>query len=164
MLFNSFDGFANHLRTRVIPAIRSAAEESLKPMGDEAKKEAVDQIGHYQSGIGNFGPWAPLAESTIEKKSRGYAGFATNYHRGLDGNADSPMYDTGAFRDDIETVVDERHLLVRVKTTKEYIAFTELGTADMPARPVFGPAGIRSMPHNVTYFKGKLITKIRATM
>lgn len=160
-MFNSFDAFANHLRARIIPAVRQACVESLPEIGREIQHQAAEQIGHYQAAVGPFAAWEPLAQATIDKKSRSYAGFATNYHRGLDGNADSPLYDTGAFHDDLNISIDENRLKIRVGTTKEYIVANELGTDHIPARPVFGPAGIRSMPHNLAYLKNKLQSNIR---
>jgi hypothetical protein len=136
--------------------IKEACEESLQPIGDEVKKEAVDQIGHYQSAIGTFPAWEQLADATLDRKQK--------LGLGLGGNPDTPMFASGAFRDDIESSTDTGALQVRCGTHKEYVINTELGTAKMPPRPVFGPAGLRAMPAILKDMSGRLVTKINSVL
>lgn len=90
-------------------------------IGSETVEQARQLIGHSQN------MWAPLADSTIQIK--------TKLGLGLNGDPSSPLYSSGEFYDDISFELMPRGVMIG--TNKDYIKYTEYGTSKMPPRPVF---------------------------
>lgn len=130
--------FAKFLMKEAAGAYKQALRPVLDEIGAAVKAEVQKEIGEYQSAIGQYPATAPLSPVTIEIKTRD--GLGKN------GNPDTPLWASGEFHDDVRFQSDVGSLSVEIGTDKEYIKFTELGTADMPPRPVFGPAALRVMP------------------
>lgn len=133
--FKSFDALAVELTGAMRTTYPEALVNTLDDIGKAVTERAKDKVGHYQSGIGQFPQWAPLAASTIDRKQR--AGFS---------NPDGPLLASGAFKDSIGYVVDAGNLKVTIGTDKPYIVNTEMGTAKIPPRPVFGPSALEIIP------------------
>lgn len=101
-------------------------------------KAAASIAGRARSKIGVMQPsWAPLSPRTLEDKARlGYSG---------DG---SPLLRTGEMRDSIgsRTTGDLKYSIgsdYKVSGTEvPLLQLHELGTKNMPPRPVLGPAAI----------------------
>lgn len=153
MHFNSFGALANHLRNNAVPGCRAQLTQSLKEISIDVQTECVKRIGHYQSTAGQFPAWARLAQATIDSKRR--------KGQGLNGNPDTPLYATGSFQSDISYRVDKNRLVADIGTTKQYIVFTELGTAKQPPRPVFGPSALEVLPRHVKRIQRHLVLGLR---
>ena len=110
----------------------------LDMIGAAVKAEVENEIGEYQSGIGGFPATAPLAASTLERKSK--------HGLGKHGNPDSPLWATGKFHDSIGTRKSIPTLSVQIGSNEDHVIFHELGTSNEPPRPVFGPATLRVLP------------------
>lgn len=153
--FNSFGQFANHMLHTVQKQYHVEVVSTLEQVGAAVAQEATRSVGYYQSGIGGFPAWAPLAASTLEKKAR--KGW------GLGGNPNSPLYATGKFRQSIGYRVNKQHLMVTIGSNARSVIFTELGTSKMPARPVFVPAALRTLPRYVAPLGASLAGAIAGT-
>lgn len=156
MLFNNFKDFETHLRTKVAPAIVQASKNSLPSIGQRVKREAAQSIGEYQDPIGTFPAWAPLADSTLRKKE--LMGW------GKDGDADTPLYATGQYQQSINYNVDEGAMTVEIGTNEKQAMALELGTDHIPPRPVFGPAGLRSVPDMLMIVAKHIVAGIKRTL
>jgi len=161
MHFNSFAHLAQHLTHAAVKTYPAMMNQLLDEVGKAVKDQVQSDIGYYQPAAGSLGlfpAWAPLAPSTVEKKAR--------LGQGLNGNPDSPLYATGAFHDDVSYAVDKKRLNVQIGTTLPYVIYTELGTANMPPRPVFGPAALKVVPRfeqRATIFAVAGITGFQST-
>ncbi|MDY7559965.1 hypothetical protein QN366_04815 [Pseudomonas sp. CCC3.2] len=129
MEFHSLQSLALHMATAAVAEI-AALEHGLEKCAKRIEKTAKDEIGHYQSGIGPFAAWAPLADSTETRKAeKGYP-------------ADSPLLATGEMRD---SITRKTHALEAVVgSTDPKMVYHEFGTPKIPPRPVLGPALLRN--------------------
>jgi phage gpG-like protein len=131
--FTSADKLADFLQVRTLPRIEKAFVKALDTAGKIAQKTAWKMVGHDQPGL-----WPALAQSTIAIKRK------NNW--GLGGRAESPLYATGALRDSIVFSADHSSKKGTLSTSVAYGKFHDLGTANMPARPLLKPALERSIP------------------
>lgn len=111
-----------------------AAEAGLGRAAKIVQEDAKGRIGEYQSDVGPFPAWAPLAESTEQQKE------ALGYERG------KPLLREGDLR---ESIVTEHNAMEAIIGSKMEIArFQEFGTADaahpIPPRPFLGPAAFQN--------------------
>lgn len=131
--FNSLGELAIHLveaQAHMVLSLHHGLERASKLVERTAKSE----FGVYQPQQGPFPAWAPLAESTLERKE-------------ADGSAppDNPLVHSGDLRDSIEHEVVGHEAVIGTKDP--LMVFHEFGTSKMPARPVLGPAAFRNKEH-----------------
>lgn len=123
-------GFSEHL-INLIASEAIAMHEGLKVVAKAIEKTAKNEIGKYQSAVGQFPKWAELEESTIAEKERlGYA------------PPDNPLLRTGSLRDSISNQV--RGFEAVIGSTSQVMVYHEFGTSRMAMRPVIGPAAFRN--------------------
>lgn len=121
--FASLADLATHL-VRENAMIEIGAHEGLELASIILQREAKDEFGRYQDGIGPFPEWAELAESTKEERVR--LGFTEN----------DPLLRSGELRDSIEREATKMEAIVG--STSDIMPYHEFGTAKMPPRPVLG--------------------------
>ncbi|MCF7536152.1 HK97-gp10 family putative phage morphogenesis protein [Pseudomonas petrae] len=129
MEFKSLESLAMHLGG-LESAITEQLHGSLEKCAARVEKTAKAEIGTYQAGIGDFPAWAALASSTEAAKDK--AGYPEN----------SPLLATGEMRDSIQRKVYGDEAIIFSSDDK--MVYHEFGTPKMPARPVMGPAVLRS--------------------
>jgi hypothetical protein len=139
--FHSLTDLAHHLAHQAIHDYKHGLEHGLHEIGEAVEEHARLKIGSYQPGIGPYPAWAPLTDATLERK--------TNEGFGKGGNPDTPLYASGEFEQDIGHTVDEHGLRVMVGTNKDYVIYSELGSAHEPPRPVLAPTALEVLPHYV---------------
>ena len=128
---HSFDHLAHVLSHNMAHAFKHNVEQALEELGEQTKAEIESRIGNYPQNQGKSPAWQQLSDDTIrQKKKKGW---------GLNGNANSPLYASGAFAKSIGTDRSGTKFVV-IGTNVDYIRYTEMGTAKMPARPVFQPS------------------------
>lgn len=122
-------GFADYL-SKLPHVVELSRRQSLEKAAVVVKTEAKRSIGEYQAEAGPFAAWEPLAESTLEQKSK--KGRAP---------PDNPLLVTGDLRESIEhnVVSDEAH----VGSNSDVAVWQELGTNRIPARSFLGGAAVR---------------------
>ncbi|MBI1214127.1 MAG: hypothetical protein GC190_21910 [Alphaproteobacteria bacterium] len=130
LAFNSFAELALHLAEAHVHMAHQLTR-GLDRAAAVIQRRAKGEIGNYQPAVGPFQEWAPLAESTLEQKEAG--GYSP---------PDNPLLRTGGMRASIEREVHGTEAIVGTKDPT--LVFHEFGTAKMPARPVLGPAAVRS--------------------
>jgi phage gpG-like protein len=108
----------------VASAMPMAKHSALAHAAEIVKTEAVAEIGHYQGAAGPFAAWAPLAESTLDRKA-----------------ADTPFARNRQMRDSIGTIVGEEE--ASVGSNDDRAVWQELGTVKIPARSFLGGAAVR---------------------
>ncbi|OQS42337.1 hypothetical protein [Chromobacterium haemolyticum] len=129
MEFSSLGELALHLAA-VSAAHQQHMHEGLEKCAKRIEETAKAEIGTYQSAVGPFPAWDPLADSTEQQKAqKGYP-------------ADSPLLASGDMRDSIEHVVRGHEAVIGAKDKK--MVYHEFGTNKIPPRPVFGPALFRN--------------------
>lgn len=100
-------------------------------VGADAVRVSKSKLGTYQSGIGFFPEWAPLADRTLAEKAR------------LGLPSPSPLLRSGDLRDSItfETIVSATSVTVNLFSTSDYAPVQELGggPSNIPPRPFIGP-------------------------
>ncbi len=130
---------------RIMGEAAIAFEEGFPEVMDEAARvvqdEAKAMIGHYQRGIEPFDDWKPLAESTVEEKSR--LGFSP---------PDNPLERTGLLRESIERAAGPMEAVVG--SNDEVAVFQELGTKFMPPRSFLGAAAVKKQSEVVEIIWG----------
>ena len=127
--FTSLAEFGLHL-TSLEATTAMALSAGLERVLVHVEQEAKAEIGHYQSAVGPFAAWAPLADSTEAEKAR--LGFPV----------DAPLERTLALRD---SITHEAGVLEGVVgSTSDVMVYQELGTRTIPPRAVLGPAAVRS--------------------
>lgn len=141
--FNSLGALAQHLLKQTAGSYKTKLCEALTQIGQSVQQEAKSEVGTYQEGVGPYPATAPLAQATIEKKG-----------------TDTPLYETGAFQQDIKYKVDKSSLSVNIGTNKDYIVYTELGTGKMPPRSIFGPSALRAVPKTLPLIGGYAVAGI----
>lgn len=128
--FENIPSFLVHLASAAV-AVKQAEHSSLKKAALLIQNEAKREIGHYQSAVGPFPEWAPLAESTeAQKASKGY-------------RANAPLEATGEMRDNITHQISSLDAVIG--SPDERAVFHEFGTSKMPPRPIFGPAVYKNL-------------------
>lgn len=137
---------AAHLSRHAVPAYRRQVNRLLDETGRETVKQVHDMVGHYQPAIGNFPAWAPLAQATLDTKSR--------YGLGKGGSPNTPLYATGAFDNDISFQTFPTKGVVAVGTHDSKMVNHEFGTAKIPPRPIFGPAAHLVIPRMIPKIRG----------
>lgn len=129
MEFKSLGSLALHMAAQEV-ALLVSLRDGLEKCAKKVEATAKDEIGFYQSGIGTFPAWAALADATEASKS--LAGYPM----------DAPLLATGDMQKSITHIT---HMLEAViGSTDEKMVYHEFGTPKMPARPVMGPAVLRS--------------------
>jgi phage gpG-like protein len=109
---------------------RGALEADLVEIGEAATKIAKEKIGHETP------QWAPLAESTIEEKTRlGYVGRIS---------ATDPLFRRGELRESIKAEFKELSFIVG--SAEKTAAYQEHGTRHIPPRPFLAPAVLEAIP------------------
>src|SRR5258708_1816367 len=114
-----FDNFAlasQHWKTRVTPAVKRNMQYSLDAMAQGVQQQAINSVGTHQPAVDPFPAWAPLAQSTIDRKARGNGRKSW----GKGGNPNTPLYRTGKFSKSIFYRINKRNLTATIGTTKEY--------------------------------------------
>lgn len=147
--FDSFLGFSRFLVER-IPRQVLAFHHALERIGKKVETTAKSEFGEYQPGIGSYPAWAELSDVT--KDERVQQGFTAN----------DPLYRSGELRDAVTHDVDTPNLEVAIGVKSgdlhstypggggsppdlgELMIWHELGTQNMPPRPVLGPALMRN--------------------
>ena len=116
-----------------IAALRPAIDAALEGLGAVIARAAQEKIGEYQSAAGPFPAWAPLAESTVQQKTRlGYA------------PPDAPLLRTGDLRTSISFEASPMALLVG--SDSPIARYQELGTSRIPPRSFLGAAMFEAQP------------------
>lgn len=121
--------FAMHLVT-LAAAEHIAMQKGLKKAAILIEKTAKGEFGVYQPEAGPFQDWEQLAESTKEQRVK--QGYTEN----------DPLLRTGKLRDSISHEV--RGLEAQIGSTDDVMVYQEFGTANIPPRPVLGPAAYRN--------------------
>ena len=127
--FGSIAGFVAHLNT-LAAAEKAALQRGLRQCAEAVENTAKAEFGGSQEGGGPFPAWQALAPATV-------AGRAAQ-----GGDAGAPLVGSGALRDSISH--DVQGLSATIGSNSEVMAYQELGTANMPPRPVLGPALLRN--------------------
>ena len=136
--FDDLDKFALHLVTLEV-ALKAQNRESLKQIGKVLTEDMKNQIGTYQPAVGNYLPWADLAESTLAAKER----ESVSPLPGMDG--DMALYFHGGLRNSFRSDVRGSEELV-AGSTDPTMEYHEFGTSKMPPRSVVGPALLKHIP------------------
>ena len=129
-------------------AVRIATEAGLARAGKLVADEARSEIAQYQSAAGPFKEWAPLADSTMEEKTRlGYA------------PPDNPLLRMGDLRDSIGHQVTEHagSPAVVVGSTSPIAVYQELGSRRMPARSFLAGALFRKRDEAINEAAGAIV-------
>lgn len=130
MFFDDLGSFAGHL-LRQAALMNGVLGEGLEGLGRNVLVPAMEaKIGHYQRAVGEFPAWAPLADSTEDRKA------AMGYP------ADAPLLATGDLLAAFDSEVQGLELVAGSKDWK--MPFHEFGTRNMPPRPVVGPAAFEN--------------------
>ena len=128
----SLSTFARYVNAAA-DGFRAAERKALDDAGKRIVALAKAYLGHYQTGrVGPFGPWAPLAQATLDDKLR--QGYPTP----------SPLLREGDLRDSIEHEVDRRRLTVG--SAEPVAAYQEFGTDTIPPRPFIGRSMAQAGP------------------
>ena len=127
-------------------AIRANAGRALDRIGQLIEDTAKAEFGVYQPETGPFPEWAELAQSTQDERERlGYP-------------ADEPLLRDGSTRDSIGHAVGDLELVVG--SDSDIMVYHELGTANMPPRPVLGPAAERNHDTILSELGGAVVAGI----
>jgi hypothetical protein len=107
-------------------AIHVGARAALERVSAKVEKTAREEIGTYQDAIGPFPAWAELADST--KEDRVNQGYSEN----------DPLLRSGELQNSMGHEVHD--LVGTIGSTSDIMVYQEFGTANIPPRPVLGPA------------------------
>jgi hypothetical protein len=150
--FADLASFVIFLATRAA-AVEIAAAHGLDIAGRIIKAEAQNEIGIPQGKAGPFDAWAPLAESTMEEKTR--LGFTKQR------SAEDPLLRTGELRDSIGHHIEGHE--VAVGSDSEIAVYQELGTATIPPRSFLGGAAVRKTDEAVNAVVQEVVLAIAGT-
>jgi len=133
----SLKGLAEKLAIVRATELPQASTRGAREVGELALTIAQKRLigrGTPLEKVGEFGPWAPLKDSTIGQKSK--KGL------GLGGNPASILYATGELQRSVRLNV--RRNMATIGSDIPYAAVHEYGapSKNIPPRPVFGPAMI----------------------
>lgn len=129
---------AGFLSRQAVPSYKRQVERILNEVGSETVAQVHDMVGVYQSAMGQYPAWAPLAQATLDRKAR--------YGLGKNGSADTPLYASGAFDNSVSYRIFKTKGVVVVGTHEDKMIVHEFGNARTPPRPVFGPAVHQIIP------------------
>jgi hypothetical protein len=129
---------ASHFGQLAAGAYKQNLSPILDLIGQAVKTEVQKEIGEYQGAISPFPRTAPLAQATLDRKAD------NNWGKG--GNPDTPLWATGDYHNSIGVAKDVNSLSVEIGSNTPYVKYHELGTGEMPQRPIFGPATLRAIP------------------
>lgn len=139
--FTSLGQFGHFLQRTSIRSIKRNSVDFMTDTAKKVKKEAKDSVGQYKAGVGPYPRWAKLKDSTVERKQRN-SKWAKH--------AEDPLIRSKTFKNGIGYKIDRSlRMTATIGTNEEYIIHTELGTKNMPPRPVFGPAALRVLPRQL---------------
>jgi len=109
MEFDSLEGLAHHLMQETVGGLTKTKKclESAAILLENTAKAEIGNPAMYQTEAGGFGPWPPLAESTLARKAD-----------------DTPLLETGQMRDSITHEVEDWEATVGATDPKmEYHEF-----------------------------------------
>ncbi|HUB90949.1 MAG TPA: hypothetical protein VMA74_14585 [Dyella sp.] len=132
--FNDFGEFAAFLLS-MEPVAKVAVHRGLEKGLKRIETTAKESIGTYQDAIGQFPAWDELADST--KKDRVRQGYSEN----------DPLLRSGETRDSIQSEIHDMEGVVASES--DILYWQEVGTEDIPPRPVMGPAALVNEEHVV---------------
>lgn len=124
-------------------AIHTNARAALERVAVKVEETAKSEFGAYQPAVDQFPAWAELAESTKEERVR--LGYTEN----------DPLLRSGETRDGIGHRVEE--LEAEIGSDSDILVYHEFGTANMPPRPVLGPALARNEEAIVNELGGAVV-------
>ncbi|MGR2662483.1 hypothetical protein ACUXVY_12915 [Chromobacterium haemolyticum] len=133
MEFSSLGELALHLAA-ISAAHHQHMHEGLEKCAKRIEETAKAEIGTYQTAVGPFPAWDPLADSTEQQKAaKGYP-------------VDAPLERTRAMANEITHEANSHAAIVGAKDTDagKILVHHELGTPTIPPRPVMGPALFRN--------------------
>lgn len=139
MTFDSMGDLAVHL-TRRYEVTKRVLERGLERVATRIERTAYGKFGHYQSGSGPFPAWAPLADATKEQRVElGYT-------------PDDPLFREGQLQAGLSHEVHDLEAVIGVYGEEgsnppdvgQIMIWQEMGTANMPPRPVLGPAAFEN--------------------
>lgn len=142
--FNSFTQLVRHLSNRALPLYKAHIRQVLNEVGREVRDEVRAMAGESMPGVGPYPPWAPLKQSTIDRK--------TQRNLGKGGNPASPLWASGRFASDINYHIEATRWIAVVGTNAKYMENHEFGFVhhvsgkSVPPRPIFGPAAEMVLP------------------
>ena len=129
--FSSIASFVTHLAA-MDAAVTLELHRGLKKCAVAIEQTAQSEFGTYQGEVGAFPAWAPLAQATQDERVRlGYT-------------PDDPLLRSGETRDTVTHAVSGTEGVIG--SDSDVMVYQELGTPDIPPRPVLGPAAIRNKP------------------
>ena len=129
--FTSFKALISAIKTDVA-GLKVAFPAAMADIAHKIETDAKDKIGTYQAASGPFKAWAPLAQSTIDRKDSAL-----------------PLIVDGTMRDSITSEHGPNWALIGVKAgipssgkaeIGDIAAYQEFGTDHIPPRPFLGPA------------------------
>lgn len=123
--FGSLGDLAHHLMSETVGGLKNT-QHGLKAAAELLERQAKAEFGTYQQAIGPFDAWAELADAT--KADRVARGFTEN----------DPLLRSGELRDGIKHEVEDWE--ATIGSEDPVMLFQELGTENMPPRPVLGTA------------------------
>lgn len=148
--FKTMGDLAGHFE-RVANKIPAAKARMLDKIGNIVSLQAVMKLGKYQTPVGPFAGWAPLAEST--KEQRAFLGYPE----------DEPLLMSGELQNSVSYTVYRGIGEVRIGSPLPYAEFLEWGTRKMPPRPFLGPSMIESRPQNDKAIVKEIADAFRST-
>jgi hypothetical protein len=123
--FNSLKDFSRHIE-KVVLSEKVYKKATLELIGKFLEDAAKRKFGVYQKDDGLFEGWAQLAESTQQQRVR--LGYSPN----------DPLFRSGETMNSLSHSVSGDS--VYNGSTSILMKYFELGTINMPPRPVLGPA------------------------
>lgn len=134
--------------SRQLPRMyRSVLEQVGETCETIAKNKIIGRITPLQQ-VGNYQPWEPLKDATIEQKAR--------YGLGKEGDARSMLFATGALHESISFSVAFARKQTFVGTNNAYAAVHEYGSSHVPPRPFLGPSMVMTMEKLYAKFENQL--------
>lgn len=150
--YATFDGLAKYLQCYLFQAqadLLAAVTESAQLLEDKAK----EKFGVYQDSEGTYPAWAQLKEATQRERVR--QGYTAN----------EPLLRDGTLKDSIHYSVTKLPKVVEavVGTNNKIMVYQEMGTKDIPPRPVLGPTAYENAPLVLSIIENKTIKKLGIT-